>query len=295
MFVELFCQMKTFLLIDSHALIHRFFHALPPLTTPQGDPINAVYGMANIILKIYRESRPDFLGAVFDRPEKTFREEIFKDYKIQRPPAAPDLISQFNRVRALFDQFRIRVVERAGYEADDLIGSLVYQFKHEPAVQIIIVSGDRDLLQLVAGDHVVVQFLQKGMSDTKLYNEAAVRERFGLSPAQLPDLKGLLGDASDNIPGVSGVGPKTATPLLQKYGTLENLLEHLWEVPDKVGMKIDAERETALFSKKLATIKCDIPITDDALSAFSLQPIQSDVVKGYFASLGFTSLISRVP
>lgn len=286
--------MKTFLLIDSHALIHRFFHALPPLTTPQGDPINTVYGMANIILKIYREFRPEYLAAVFDRPEKTFREEVFADYKIQRPPAAPDLISQFNRVRTLFDQFRIKVIERAGYEADDLIGSLVEKFKYESDVQIVIVSGDRDLLQLVESDHVVVQFLQKGMSDTKLYNEAAVIERFGLTPKQLPDLKGLLGDASDNIPGVSGIGPKTATPLIQKYSTLENLLEHLWEVPDKVGMKIDAERETALFSKKLATIKRDIPITDDSLSVFVLQPIQSEAVKEYFTKLGFMSLVNRV-
>lgn len=286
--------MRTFLLIDSHALIHRFFHALPPLTTPQGDPINAVYGIANIILKIYREFRPDFLAAVFDRPEKTFREEVFADYKIHRPPTAPDLISQFNRVRALFDQFRIKVVERAGYEADDLIGSLVEKFKHEPDVQIVIISGDRDLLQLVEGDHVVVQFLQKGMSDTKLYNEAAVVERFKLTPKQLPDLKGLLGDASDNIPGVSGVGLKTATPLIQKYSTLENLLEHLWEVPDKVGMKIDAGRQTALFSKQLAIIARDAPIFEDTLSTFALEPIDRTAVTAYFTSLGFTSLIRRV-
>ncbi len=286
--------MKTFLLIDSHALIHRFFHALPPLTTPRGEPVQAVYGIANVILKIYRESPPDYLAAVFDRPEKTFRQEIFKEYKIQRPPAAPDLITQFAGVRVLFDQFRIKTVELPGYEADDLIGSLVEKFKRAPDIRIVIITGDLDLLQLIEGDHVVVQFLQKGMGETKIYNEAAVRERYGLLPAQLPDLKGLLGDPSDNIPGVKGVGPKTAGPLIQKYGTLENVLEHIWEVPDKVGMKISAERETALFSKKLSTIKRDVPIVAESLDEFYMHPMDTAAIALYFESMGFMSLVGRL-
>ncbi len=287
--------MKQFLLLDSHALIHRFFHALPPLTAPHGEPVNVIYGMANVVLKIYRDIKPDYVGAVFDRPEKTFRKEIFKDYKIHRPPTAPDLIAQFAGVRTLFDQFRITTVELPGYEADDLIGGLVARFKNEPDINIIILTGDLDLLQLVEGDHVIVQFLQKGMSETKLYNETAVRERYGLAPSQLPDLKGLLGDQSDNIPGVKGVGPKTAIPLIQKYGTLENLLDNLWEIPDKVGMKIDAARETALFSKKLAIISGDAPITAESLNDFILHPVDASVVRAYFESLGFMSLVSRIP
>ncbi len=287
--------MKQFLLIDSHALIHRFFHALPPLTTPTGDPVGVVYGMANIMLKLHREQKPDYIAAVFDRPEKTFREEIFTDYKANRPPAPDDLISQFKRVRELFDRFSVRTVEFPGYEADDLIGSLVERFKDEPDITLTILTGDLDLLQLVDGERVVVKFLQKGMSDTKMYNEAAVLERYGVAPKILPDLKGLLGDQSDNIPGVAGVGPKTATPLIQKYGTLENLIDHLWEVPDKVGMKIDAARETALFSKKLATIARNAPLAVEGISDFILKPLDSAHVRPYFESLGFKSLAERLP
>lgn len=286
--------MKRFLVIDSHALIHRFFHALPPLTTPSGHPANVIYGMAMIALKIHREIMPDYVAAVFDRPEKTFREEIFADYKVHRPPAAPDLIFQFAGVRALFDQFKLATVELAGYEADDLIGSLVARFGGEPDLIISILTGDLDLLQLVSGERVVVQFLQKGMSDMKLYDEAAVRERYELSPSQLPDLKGLLGDQSDNIPGVAGIGPKTAAPLIMKYGTLENLIEHLWEIPDKVGTKIDTARETALFSKRLATISCDAPITFESLEDFVLHPLDIDALRSYFESLGFLSLVKRL-
>ena len=287
--------MKHFLLLDSHALIHRFFHALPPLMSPGGEPVNVIYGMSNVILKIYRDIAPDYLCAVFDRPEKTFRAEIFKDYKIHRPPAAPDLISQFRGVRTLFDVFGVKTVELPGYEADDLIGGLVAKFKGVSDTRISILTGDLDLLQLVEGERVTVDFLQKGMSETKLYDEAAVVGRYGLSPRQLPDLKGLLGDQSDNIPGVLGVGPKTATPLIRKYGTLENLLENLWEIPDKVGARIDAARETALFSKRLATISGDAPIAADSIGDFRLAPPDVSAVRAHFESLGFSSLAARIP
>ncbi len=287
--------MKHFLLIDSHALIHRFFHALPPLTSPSGAPVNVVYGMANVILKIHREIAPEYLCAVFDRPEKTFRAEIFTDYKIHRAPTAPDLIAQFGPVRDLLDAFGTKTVERAGYEADDLIGALVARFKGEPDTRISILTGDLDLLQLVEGERVTVQFLQKGMSETKIYNEAAVILRYGLSPRQLPDLKGLLGDQSDNIPGVLGIGPKTATPLIQKYGTLENLLENLWEVPDKVGAKIEAARETAILSKKLAMISGDAPIDAESIEEFAICPINAAALKKHFESLGFMSMVARIP
>lgn len=286
--------MKQFLLIDSHALIHRFFHALPPLTTPAGDPVGVVYGMANILLKLHRDPKPDYVAAVFDRPERTFRDEMFADYKAHRPPAPDDLVSQFKKVRELFDRFCVKTVEFAGYEADDLIGSLVERFKNEPDITLSILTGDLDLLQLVQGDRVVVKFLQKGMSETKLYNEAAVVERYGIAPKLLPDLKGLLGDQSDNIPGVTGVGPKTATPLLQKYGTLENLLDHLWEVPDKIGMKIDAARETAIFSKKLATIARNAPLAVEGIHDFVLKPLDAAHIRPYFESLGFKSMAERL-
>ena len=223
--------MKTLLLIDTHALIHRFFHALPPLTTPQGEPIQAVYGIANVMLKIRREIAPDYMVAAFDRPEQTIRAQEFEAYKIHRPAAPDTLISQFNATRELLKIMGVPIADRAGYEADDIIGTLAERFKHEADLSIVIISGDLDLLQLVEGGRITVRFLQKGMGESMVYDEAAVRVRYGLAPAQLPDLKGLLGDPSDNIPGVKGVGPKTATPLIQKYGSLENLLEHLLEGP----------------------------------------------------------------
>lgn len=292
--------MKTLLLIDAHALIHRFFHALPPLTTPQGDEIQAVYGMANVILKIWREIAPDYMVAAFDRPEQTLRAKSFEPYKIHRPPAPQALIAQFTATRELLRIMGVPIVDFAGYEADDIIGSIVHRLKDVPELHISILSGDLDLLQLVSGDRIVVRFLQKGMTETKIYNERAVCERYGVAPSLLPDLKGLIGDPSDNIPGVKGIGPKTATPLIQKYGSLENALEHLWEITDKVGMKIESERATAMLSKQLATIKRDAPCLPDnqdaaaILYAFRVQPIDRPTVAAYFTSLGFTSLVGRL-
>lgn len=284
--------MKTFLIIDSHALIYRFFHALPPLTMPSGEPIGAIFGLARVILKILKEQKPDYLAATFDRPEQTFRAKVFKDYKIQRPPAAPEIIGQFNKARELFEVFGVKVVELAGYEADDLIGTLVELFKKEPDLKIIILSGDLDTLQLVENDKVVVQFIKKGVSETEIYNEQAVFNRYGLAPKQLPDLKGLLGDASDNIPGVKGVGPKTATPLLKKYGSLENLLENLWEISDKIGNKLEGQKEIALFSKELAIIKRDAPIISRHLNDFRISAQNKPAIVNHLKSLGFNSIVT---
>ena len=286
--------METLLLVDSHALIHRFFHALPPLNTPSGQPISAIYGLANIVLKIFREQKPDYIAATFDRPEKTFREEIFKEYKATRKKAVPELISQFKLARELFDKFKIPVVEMPGYEADDLIGSLVEKFRKEKDLKIIIVSGDLDLLQLVEDEKVVVQFLKKGLSDTVLYDEKAVAARYGLKPDRLPDLKGFLGDVSDNIPGVKGVGEKTAIPLLQKYDTVEGVYEHLWEIPEKIGSKLEAGKESALFSRQLATIKRDVSMLVQELDDLKLEEFDKNKIIKYFESLGFYSLVKRL-
>jgi DNA polymerase-1 len=286
--------MKTFLILDTHALIHRFFHALPPLTAPNGEPVNAVYGIANVLLKIFREQKPNYLAAAFDRPEKTFREEAFQDYKIQRPAAVPELIAQFKIVRELIDKFRVKMIEMAGYEADDLIGSLTEKFKNKSELKIVIISGDLDLLQLVEDEKVVVQFLRKGLSDTFLYNEKEVEKRYGLKPKQLPELKGLIGDASDNIPGAKGIGPKTATPLIQKFGTLENLFENLWEIPDKIGNKLESQKEVIFFSKNLAIIKRDVPLAAESVEEFKVHEINRPSLSQYFQELGFASLANRM-
>ena len=286
--------MKTLLLIDAHALIYRFFHALPALTTPDGQPIGAVYGLANVILKILRERQPDYIAACFDRPEETFRAKEYADYKAHRVAPPDELISQFKLTRELFDKFKIRIVEMPGFEADDLIATLVEKYKNTPDLKIIIFSGDLDLLQLVNNDKVVVEFLRTGISDTMIYDEKAVEQRYDLKPEQLPDLKGLLGDASDNIPGVKGIGPKTAGPLIKKYGTLENLFENLWEVPDKIGLKLTDKKSEALFSKKLATVKRDVPLFVQSLEDLKSEPIDKDGLVKYFENFGFVSLIKRL-
>ncbi len=285
---------ETLLLIDSHALIYRFFYALPPLTTPAGEPVGSIYGLARLIINIIKEKKPNYLVATFDRPEQTFRAKVFKEYKAQRPKPAQELISQFNKARELFEQFGIKVIEKASYEADDLIGSLVEKFKDEPDLIISILSGDLDNLQLVDNDKVIVEIIKKGTSDVELYNEIAVKNRYGLSPKQLPDLKGLVGDASDNIPGVKGIGYKTAIPLLQKYGSLENIFTNLWEISDKIGVKLEAQKETALLSKELATIKRDVSLEIKSLDDFKLHPYDKSSLTHHFQKLGFSSLIDKL-
>jgi DNA polymerase-1 len=204
-----------------------------------------------------------------------------------------ELQSQVIEAHQLFKQFGVKTIEQAGYEADDLIGSLAAKFKSERDLAIVILSGDLDMLQLVDGQQVTVQFLKKGVSQTIIYDQSAVEQRYGLKSQQLPDLKGLLGDPSDNIPGVNGIGPKTATPLLQKFGSLENLFENLWELPDKISGKLENQKKAALFSKKLATIVTDIALPYQ-LADFRQGELASRQLIAYFSKLGFKSLVERL-
>jgi len=285
--------MKTFLLIDNHALLYRFFHALPPLTTPDGRPAGAIYGLARVLLKILKEQKPDYWVAAFDMPDKTFRGDLYEKYKIHRPAQPEDLRPQMAEARLLYEQFGIKTLGQAGFEADDLIGSLSEKFKDFPNQVIIILSGDLDVLQLVDDRKVVVQFIRKGISDTFIYDEKEVFNRYGLKPEQLPDLKGLLGDPSDNIPGIKGVGIKTAAPLIQQHGSLENLFENLWQIPDKIGNKLESQKEIAFLSKKLAIIKKDLSL-DYQLEDFARKPLNKNEVGKYFKELGFESLVQKI-
>ena len=266
--------MKKLLLIDSHALIHRMFHAMAPLTTAQNEPIGAVYGLAGLVLKIMTETiKPDYVAACFDRPEPTFRKDSFDGYKAQRPPAHPELIPQFNKCREMFEKFKIKIYELPGFEADDLIGTLATRLKDTPELQIIVLSGDRDLLQLVEDDKVVCHMLQPSGGDTTYYNEAKVMEKYGLKPKQIIDLKGLIGDTSDNFPGLKGVGEKTATPLLQEFGTIEGVYDNLVIVPEKTAKKFEGQLETALKYKKLATLECNAPLFLDSIEDVRAIPL----------------------
>src|SRR3989344_2498156 len=228
---------KLFLLIDANALIHRCFHALPPFQSKDGKPTGALYGLSSILIRILHPDKkngadginsqiPDYIVAFFDRPEPTFRKQIYDEYKAQRPKAPDELVSQIIASHQLFEAFNIKTYEIPGFEGDDLIGTAVEKFKNIPDTQILILTGDADALQLVENDKVVVETFKKGISDTIIYNEDGVKNKYGLLPKQLPDYKGLVGDQSDNIKGVAGVGPKTASQILQKSETIENFLQN---------------------------------------------------------------------
>jgi len=281
------------LLIDANSLIHRCFHALPPLTGPNNQPSGALYGLANVLLKILREQAPDYSAAFFDRPEPTFRKEMFNEYKIHRPKAPSDLVSQIIEAHLLFVSFGIKVYEAPGFEADDLIGTAVGKFKETPDLKIVILTGDLDSLQLVENNRVVSETFKKGVSETIIYNEEAVKARFeGLTPGQVADFKGLVGDPSDNIPGVPGIGPKTAIPLIKEYKSLENFLTN--GQLDKNFVKIEKFREQALLSKRLAIIKYDAPLDVKRISDLEYNGLPKETLISYFEKLGFKTLMQRI-
>lgn len=284
--------MKRLFLIDAHALIHRTYHALPPLTDKTGGPAGALYGMASILIKILREQKPDYIMAFFDRPEPTFREEVFRTYKIQRPKAADDLIVQLIEARKLFEAFGIKIFEAPGYEADDLIGAATSLFEKEPGLAITIFTGDRDLLQLVDKDRVLVEALRKGVSDTLIYNEKAVIDHYGILPKELPEYKGLVGDASDNIKGVSGIGPKTARRLIQKYHTLENFLETGQN--EKQYALILEQKDEALLARDLCRLHSAAPLDIKTLGEAAYTKIPVGPAERYLEEKGFASLVRRL-
>lgn len=286
--------MKKLLLIDSHAPIHRMFHAMAPLTGPQGEPVGALYGLAKLLLKIKSELNPDYIAACGDRPEPTFRKEQYTAYKATRQPTDTDLIPQITKMREVFDWFKIRFFELPGFEADDLIGTLATKLKGEPDLQIVILSGDRDMLQLVEGDKVVVDLLVNGDQRTVLMNEGMVFEKYGLKPKQIIDLKGLIGDTSDNIPGVMGIGEKSATPLLQEFETIEGIYENLMIITPKVAKKLEGHIEEARMSRDLATIHTTVPVFIDSLEDLKALPLDKPSLIANFSGLGFVSLIRQL-
>jgi DNA polymerase-1 len=284
--------MKTLLLIDAHSVIHRSFHALPPFTTPAGEPSGALYGLASILLKLFREAKPDYAAALFDRPEPTFRDKKYAEYKAQRPETAEALAPQLRAAHELFRAFGVATFEKAGYEGDDLIATLTEQFKNTEDLRIVILTGDRDTLQLVEDDHVVVQTFNKGVSDTTIYDEKAVITKYGLKPKQLVDYKALAGDASDNIKGVPGIGPKTATEVLQKYGNVQNIYAHLADDP-KLEKKFGPFRKEADLSLELVTLEKQVPVVLPALGGLAFATAEPQLEE-YFNKMGFASLMKRL-
>jgi DNA polymerase-1 len=257
-------NMEKLVLIDGNALVHRAYHALPPLTTTKGEAVNAVYGFISILFKVLNDLKPDYVAATFDLAVPTFRHEEFDGYKATRAKGPQELYDQLGRVKQVLKSLNIPIYEKEGFEADDVIGALAKQAEgKDKEVETIIATGDLDTLQLVS-DKIKVYTLRKGIKDIMIYDVKAVEERFnGLKPNQMADFKGLKGDPSDNIPGVPGIGDKSAISLLKEYGSIENLYENLHLLPQKTAMKMEEYKEQAIFSKYLATIRIDVPIELD--------------------------------
>lgn len=295
---------KVLILLDSHAILHRSFHALPSFTSPAGEPTGAVYGFTAMLLKIIRELKPDYLAACYDLPEPTFRKMIYKEYKITRPEMPDELVGQIEKSREIIRSFQIPIYEFPGFEADDVLGTIVEKTKDEKSLKIIIASGDLDTLQLVKDDKVVVYVLSRGVQEAVFYNEEAVKKRYGFSPELLPDFKGLKGDLSDNITGIKGIGEKTAGDLIQKFGPLESVYAAIEKdeaefLEQRIKIRtlelLKAGKESALLSKNLATIQRSAPINFSLTDAAWKETYDSEKVKTIFEKLGFKSLIPRLP
>ena len=293
---------KRLVLLDAHAIIHRAYHALPDFATSKGEPTGGLYGVSTMLMKLIADLKPDYLIAAYDLPGPTHRHIAYDGYKAKRPKAEGNLISQLNRSRDIFTAFNVPIYDCPGFEADDILGTVVEELKNNKAVEIIIASGDMDTLQLVSGNEVKVFTLRKGISDTIMYDEKKVLERFGFGPKLLPDYKGLAGDPSDNIIGISGIGDKTATNLIVNFGTVGEIYEKLAKNKkqfEKVGIKprivelLEKNEEEALFSKVLATIRRDAPIDFKLPEQSWREVVDLEKVKKIFSELEFRTLGAR--
>lgn len=296
-------EKKTLVLIDVHAVLHRAFHALPDFKSSSGEPTGALYGVTAFIIKIIKELKPDYIAACYDLPEPTFRKEMYGDYKARRPKMDDELATQINRSRDIFNVFNIPIYDLSGFEADDMLGTIVEQMKNNSDVKIIIASGDLDTLQLVKDDDIVVFTLKKGISESVIYDEDAVKERFGFEPKLLTDYKGLKGDPSDNIIGVHGIGEKSATDLIQKFGTIEELYKKLRAnrnelleagIKERIVKLLEENEEEALFSKTLAEIRRDAPINFEIEKSDWKKSFDTEKIKSLLSEFGFKTLINRL-
>ncbi|HZS78844.1 MAG TPA: DNA polymerase I [Ktedonobacteraceae bacterium] len=284
---------KTFMVIDGHAMIHRAFHALPEeLTTSKGEVVNATYGFTMLLLKAISEFKPDYIAVAFDRSAPTFRHIEFPEYKAHRPTLPDNMRPQFGRIREIVEAFGIPIYEKDGFEADDVIGALTQQAT-TMGLNSLILTGDTDTFQLI-DDHVSVILARQGITETSKYGLAQVEARYGLPPEKLPDFKGLVGDKSDNIPGVPGVGEKTATKLLARYGSIEGILEHLDELSPRDQRLLRGKEDIALQSKHLATIVCNVPVQLDLEKTKAGQLNRQQII-ALFRDLEFLSLVDRLP
>lgn len=286
---------KKLILFDAHAIIHRAYHALPEFATAKGEPTGALYGLSAMLIKIIDTLHPDFLVACFDLPGPTYRHQAYEAYKAGRAKTDDNLVTQLERAKDVFTAFGVPIYSHPGFEADDVIGTVVAELKKEKNIEIVIATGDMDALQLVDDKKVQVYTLKKGINDTILYDEKKVVDRFGFGPKFLIDYKGLRGDPSDNIIGVKGIGEKTATILIQEFGTIENIYKNLEKVKlsDRVKTLLKENEEEALFSKTLATIRTDAPI-NFVLPPTWKESLNLDKLLNLFQELEFRTMGERV-
>lgn len=294
---------QKLVLLDTHAIIHRAYHALPDFASSNGTPTGALYGLSTMLMKIISDIQPNYIVACYDLPQKTFRHEAYDDYKGGRKKTDDALIEQLKQSRRIFEAFSIPMYDMPGFEADDMLGTIVEKLKNNKEIEIVIASGDMDTLQLVSGKKVQVYTLKKGISDTIVYDEDGVVERFGFSPLLLPDYKGLRGDPSDNIIGIAGIGEKTATTLISSFGSIENIYKKLKKDEQAfldvgitkriIGLLKEGEEE-ALFSKTLATIRRDAPIDFVVPAVLWKEALSLDNIEALFRELEFKNLFDRL-
>lgn len=304
---------KTLVLLDSHAIIHRAYHALPDFASSKGVPTGALYGLTTMLIGIIEKFKPEYIVACYDLPQPTYRHIAYKEYKAGRKKTDDNLVEQLKSSRRIFEAFGIPMYDLEGFEADDMLGTIVQQVAHDgkkydpdgAPVKVVIASGDMDTMQLVTGDDVVVYTLKKGIKDIVIYDELAVIERFGFRPEFLTDYKGLRGDPSDNIIGIAGIGEKTASIIINAFQTIDNMYALYDKSPDEFRAKLkaakitdrvigllEAGRDDALFSKTLATIRRDAPINFDYEHAKWTPHI--DQIEALFKELEFRSLVVKV-
>ena len=294
---------RTLVLLDAHAIIHRAYHALPDFLSSKGEPTGALYGLTSMLMKIITELKPDYIVACYDLPQKTFRHEAYDGYKAGRAKTDDALIAQLQNSRQIFNAFNIPIYNAPGFEADDVLGTIVAKLKKDNNLKIIIASGDMDTMQLVDNKKVQVYTLKKGINDTILYDEDAVVARFGFRPTLLPDYKGLRGDPSDNIVGIKGIGEKTASILITKFGTIEEIYKKIKKDPEvfiQAGLSprlvalIKNNEEGALFSKTLAKIRTDAPIDFILPVKTFWETAETKKIEQIFSTFEFRSLFARL-
>lgn len=289
--------MKTFIIIDGNALIHRAYHALPPLKTKKGELVNAVYGFASILFRVLKELKPDYLAVTFDLAEPTFRKLEYEAYKAKRVKPDQEMYDQIPKIRELVQALNIPIYEAGGFEADDVIGAVVERLKkHKPAIKTMIVTGDLDTLQLV-DEQTEVYFLKSGIKNTVVYDKKTVKENYHLEPEQLVGFKGLKGDPSDNIQGVPGIGQKTALELIKEFHSLENLYKKINQSGLKPQLKarLLEYKDQAFFSQYLAIIRKDVPLDFDLKKCqwFGFRENKNKLIS-FLEGLEFRSLIKRL-